>query len=61
MLKRIPMAILVGIITGLIAAVVIYIISALLPNVELDVSKWASLIGLLAGVVYLVTGENPVA
>ena len=59
MIGRVLMAILVGVLTAVVAAVVIYVIAALLPGFEPDVWRWAGLLGLLGGLIYLFTGRTP--
>lgn len=49
--SRVVNALLAGIITGLVVALVLFVISALLPGVTIDASFWGTVVGVLAALV----------
>lgn len=55
---RVLRALGVGILVGLIAALVIVVISAVLPGVTISASFWGTVLGVLAFVLTLLTGTS---
>lgn len=55
---RVLRALGVGIITGLVAALVILVISAVLPGVTISASFWGTVLGVIAFVLTLLTGST---
>lgn len=57
LITRALRALAVGVITGLLAALIIVIVSALLPGVTIEASFWGAVLGLVAGILSFL-GDN---
>ena len=58
MIARVLRSVLVGVVTFIIAAVVLSLIKALIPGLDMDVKTFAGVIALLAGLAYFFTGAR---
>lgn len=58
LLARVFKAIVIGVVVGLFTALVLVILSALLPGVVIDARFWGIVVGLAAGLYYLLTGKR---
>lgn len=58
LVSRALKALVVGLVTGFVAFVIIALISMLIPTVSLDAAKWGAVVGVLAGLISFVTGQN---
>lgn len=57
LVTRVLYALAAGVITGLVALLVIAVVSALLPGISIDASFWATVLGVIAALLTFFTGS----
>lgn len=58
LMGRIVRAVVAGLIAGVVTALLVFIISALIPGVRIDASFWGLIVGLLVGIYTLFSGPQ---
>jgi TM2 domain-containing membrane protein YozV len=58
LLTRAIKAVITGLVAGVIVALLLLVISALIPGVQIDASLWGTIIGILTALYVFVTGEQ---